>query len=95
MKNSIIQLGIVSGSVDLFKTTSNFYIAHKTSYENNAVQRLLNDTKKFKCSKQVRLILTKEMAPGSRPATRSLAGMTNCDIVSMGEITNYLHFREV
>jgi len=27
MKNSIIRLGIVSGFVDLFKTTSNFYIA--------------------------------------------------------------------
>jgi len=27
MKNSFLQLSIVSGFVDLFKTTSNFYIA--------------------------------------------------------------------
>jgi len=27
MKNSLLQLGTVSGFVDLFKTTSNFYIA--------------------------------------------------------------------
>ena len=27
MKNSFMRLGIVSGFVDLFKTTSNFYIA--------------------------------------------------------------------
>jgi hypothetical protein len=28
MKNSFLELDIVSGFVDLFKTTSNFYVAH-------------------------------------------------------------------
>jgi len=44
MKNSFLQLGIVSGFVDHFKTTSNIYIAHKTSYE-KSLRRLMNDIK--------------------------------------------------
>jgi len=43
IKNRFLHLVIVSGFVDLFKTTSNFYIAHKTSYEKNAMRRLMND----------------------------------------------------
>jgi len=40
----------VPGFVDLFKTTSNFYIARKTSYEKNAMRRLMNDIKKLEPS---------------------------------------------
>jgi len=47
MKNSFLQLGIVYGFVNIFKTTSNFYNDHKTSYGKNAMQRLMNEINQF------------------------------------------------